>query len=94
MTNSSMEPITAAAVVENYRLLSIDPTASPSGDAEGDWLVYRIAQGTNVVTGYRRGSRPSVTAEAERIVEALNERLLVKGKPHRSAGRVAKAQAT
>ena len=92
MTKSTKEAITAA-VVESYRLISVDSTAAPSGGADGDWLVYRIAQGKNIATGYRRGSRQSVSAEAERIVEGLNERLLVKGRPYRSAGRPPKPQA-
>lgn len=84
-----MKSIDASAdvVVESYRLISIDRTATPRGGTGDDWLVYRIAQGKNVVTGYRRGSRGDVSAEVERIVDALNVRLLVKGRPYRSARR-------
>jgi hypothetical protein len=81
----------AAVVVENYRLISIERTTAPSGGAGGDWFVYRIAQGKNMATGYRRGSRGDVDAEVERIVNALNVRLLVKGQRYRSAGRPLKA---
>jgi hypothetical protein len=70
-----------------FELVSIDRTAAPNGGAGDDWLVYRISQGLNVVTGYRCGSRAHVVAEVERIVLALNERLLVRGRPYRSAGR-------
>jgi hypothetical protein len=87
MTTRTKGASSGDVIVESYRLLSIDPTAAPSGDANDDWLMYRIAQGKSVVTGYRRGSRSSVSAEVERIVIALNERLLVKGRPYRSAGR-------
>jgi hypothetical protein len=59
---------------EPFRLLSIDPTAAPAGSAGRDWLMYRIAQGPNMITGYRQGSRNEVTTEVERIVVALNER--------------------
>ena len=77
----------AAVVVENYRLISIECTTAPSGGAGSDWFVYRIAQGKNMATGYRRGNRGDVGAEVERIVNALNVRLLVKGQRYRSAGR-------
>jgi hypothetical protein len=77
----------AAVVVENYRLISIESTTAPSGSAGDDWFVYLIAQGKNVTTGYRRGNRGDVGAEIERIVNALNVRLLVKGQRYRSAGR-------
>jgi hypothetical protein len=84
-----MEKATAAiaenAAVQSYRLISIDCTAAPRGAAGDDWLVYRIAHGTNVVTGYRRGSHNNVAAEVERIVSAFNVRLLAKGRPYRSA---------
>ncbi len=75
----------AAAVP--FQLVSINPTAAPNGGAGDDWLVYRISQGLNLVTGYRCGSRAHVVAEVERILIALNERLLVRGRPYRSAGR-------
>jgi len=75
------------AAVVAFELVSIDPTAAPSGGAGDDWLVYRISQGLNLITGYRCGSRAHVVAEVERIVVALNERLLVRGRPYRSAGR-------
>ena len=76
-----------AGVVQNYSVISIDPTSAPRGNTGNDWLVYRLAQGNNVVVGYRRGSRLNVTAEVERIVNAFNERLLLKARPYRSAGR-------
>ena len=73
--------------VVGFELVSIDPTAAPNGGAGDDWLVYRISQGLNLITGYRCGSRAQVVAEIERIVIALNERLLVRGRPFRSPGR-------
>jgi hypothetical protein len=65
-------------VLEVYRLVSVDSTSAPRGGVGDDWRLYRIARGANVVTGYRRGTRESVTVEVERIVEALNERLFVR----------------
>lgn len=62
---------------DGYRLAAVDKTAAPSGSTGGDWLIYRIAQGTNVITGYRRGELRSVTADLERMVKGLNERRIV-----------------
>jgi hypothetical protein len=39
-----------------------------------DWLVYEIAQGGNVITGYRQGDLRAATADVEKIVVGLNER--------------------
>jgi hypothetical protein len=64
-------------------VISIGPTSAPRGNPGGDWLVYRLMQGENIVTGYRRGSRSKVTAEVQRIVEAFNGRLLAKGNSYR-----------
>jgi len=63
---------------EVYRLVSIERGSAPAPDVGDDWLVYRIARGTNVLTGYRRGTRARVTFDVERIVEAINERLLMR----------------
>jgi hypothetical protein len=59
---------------EPYRVVSVESTETPEGCAGRDWFVYRIAQGANEITGYRRGNRASVRADAETIVVALNER--------------------
>lgn len=64
-------------MLELYRLVSIERTSAPAPGVGGNWLVYRIARGANVVTGYRRGTRASVTLDVEKIVEAFNERLFV-----------------
>jgi hypothetical protein len=58
----------------SYRLVSIDTTRAPSGCTGTGWLVYRIAQGDNVITGYRRGDLRTVTIAVEQIVTVLNER--------------------
>ena len=49
-------------------------TGPPSGSSGRDWLTYRIAQGTNEITGYRRGDIKSARVEIEKIVVGLNER--------------------
>jgi hypothetical protein len=59
---------------EPYRVVSVESVKTPEGCAGQDWFVYRIAQGLNPITGYRRGNRESVRADAETIVVALNER--------------------
>lgn len=67
---------------EAFRLVSIKQTPTPEGCVGRDWLVYRIAQGGNVITGYRRGDLPAATADVERIVVGLNERRVTrKGRP-------------
>jgi len=57
-----------------YRLIGVESVKTPEGCAGADWFVYRIAQGINAITGYRRGNHESVRGEAETIVVALNER--------------------
>ena len=59
---------------ECYRLISIDAVRAPADCMGSDWHRYRIAQGENGITGYRRGDLVRVTAEVEAIVTALNER--------------------
>ncbi|HEY1867622.1 MAG TPA: hypothetical protein VGG70_04945 [Candidatus Cybelea sp.] len=77
-----------------FELVSVDPTAAPNGGAGDDWLVYRISQGLNVVTGYRSGNRAQVVAEVERIVVALNERQHVRGRPYYPTRRSSKRPPT
>ncbi len=68
---------TVAGHTDDYRLLSIKHTSPPSGSLGADWHVYRIGQGANVITGYRRGSMARVTEEVEQIISGLNERRMV-----------------
>jgi len=72
--------VTAAADLPDdaYRLLSIQHGGAPSGSAGRDWYTYRISQGPNMITGYRRGSLESVTVEVDQIVVGLNERRVVR----------------
>jgi hypothetical protein len=64
----------AAADGEAFRLVSITSVKAPSGCEGRDWLLYRIAQGVNIITGYRRGDLKTANAEVEKIVASLNER--------------------
>jgi len=67
---------------EAYRLLEIEPVRAPEGCTGRDWLIYRIQQGNNLITGYRQGDMRAATAEVERIVAGLNERRVAsKGRP-------------
>jgi hypothetical protein len=67
---------------EAYKLVGIEAVSTPEGCTGRDWHVYRIAQGTNVITGYRQGSLVSATSEVEKIVVGLNERRVAsKGRP-------------
>ena len=76
-------PATAAQVLASaeaqeaegaYRLLAIEPTKAPDDSGGKDWFSYRISQGENLIRGFKRGSKASVTAEVEQIVVSLNER--------------------
>jgi hypothetical protein len=77
-TNPEANRTATVAPPEVYRLVSIERGSAPAPGVGDDWLVYRIARGANVLTGYRRGTRASVTFDVERIVEAINQRLLVR----------------
>lgn len=57
-----------------YELLSVDKSEPPSGGHGDGWCRYRIAQGANVITGYRQGSVNATKRAAEEIVLGLNER--------------------
>jgi transposase InsO family protein len=84
----------AAADGEDFRVVSITSVRAPSGCEGRDWLLYRIAQGTNIITGYRRGDLDTANAEVEKIVTSLNERRRSsKAKAGRKAGQRAAAEA-
>jgi hypothetical protein len=77
LTGLQSRPATANSTDESdesFRLVSIVATRTPSGCAGKDWLEYRITQGHNLITGYRRGDLGSATAAIEQIVIGLNER--------------------
>jgi phage/plasmid primase-like uncharacterized protein len=75
-----------------YELISIDESEPPHSDDEterGDWFKYQIAQGDNMITGYRRGKLRTVKREVKTIIVGLNERRSGKRKqpPARSASK-------
>ena len=61
-----------------YRIQSIVPAKPPIGAVGASWFHYVIAQGDNLINGYRQGSLESVTLAIEENVELLNERRLGK----------------
>jgi len=75
---------------EPFQLESLKTTPAPSGCTGRDWFVYRISQGRNAITGYRRGEQKTVHLEVEQIVIGLNERRLTrKERPGPKRGRPA-----
>jgi len=80
----------SAGDVQAFRLIAIRPEVAPEGCVGRDWFVYEIVQGKNMITGHRRGEVDAVTADVERIVLGLNERLMkTKGKPGPKPGSAA-----
>lgn len=61
-----------------YEIMSIKPSDPPSGFDGSNWFKYKIAQGSNVIRGYRSGNKQSVTTAVNMIVVQLNERRLGK----------------
>lgn len=59
---------------EPYELISVQESAAPAGGDGKGWFSYRIAQGTNTITGYRQGTRTAIEADLRETVVALNER--------------------
>lgn len=57
---------------ERYQLVSIAAALAPDGCTGGGWFVYRIVQGKNGITGYRRGTLEGVSADVQSIVTSLN----------------------
>lgn len=57
-----------------FRLLSIERHEPPAGSEGNNWYSYKISQGPNVITGYRRGSLSAVTDDVRKVVDGLNER--------------------
>lgn len=72
---------TSSTIEEHFEIVSVKPAATPAGMEEGNWHCYEIAQGPNIIRGYRLGSHRAVVAAAEEIVAQLNERRLGKRAP-------------
>jgi hypothetical protein len=74
---------------ERYRLTSVLAVSAPEGCAGDNWFVYRIMQGTNGITGYRRGDLERVSEDVQTIVTALNLRRESAPKKQKGARRAA-----
>ena len=72
MTNSSLGNRQA------YKLISIQRATPPAGARGSNWYHYEIAQGANIIHGYRQGSLETVTMLVEENVELLNQRQIGK----------------
>lgn len=57
-----------------FELRSVHKSDAPAGSQGTDWVRYEIGQGSNLITGYRRGSIAAIRRAAEDIVVGLNER--------------------
>ncbi|HEU4618348.1 MAG TPA: hypothetical protein VFV10_09920 [Gammaproteobacteria bacterium] len=80
---------------EPFELVSIEKATAPSGSEGSDWFSYRIAQGSNTITGYRQGSLGAIKESLKEIVAGLNERRSLKrGRVQLTQNRKRKAAAT
>ena len=59
-----------------YRLVLIQQTVPPAGAQGSNWYYYEIAQGANIIQGYRQGSLKTVTMLVEDNISLLNQRRL------------------
>ncbi len=57
-----------------FELVSIDEAKAPAGSEGDNWFCYRIAQGENMIVGYRQGSLRTVKRDVKTIIVGLNER--------------------
>jgi len=80
---------------EPFELVSVQKSSAPDGGEGGNWFSYRIAQGTNMITGYRQGNLTAIKAALQETVVALNERRSPKrGRVQLTQTRKPKAAAT
>ena len=65
---------TKTGLGEPFELVAVEESKAPGNGVPGTWSRYTIAQGDNIITGHRKGSRAVVTRAVEEIVADLNER--------------------
>lgn len=71
------------AIPQPYEIISVRRAEPPLGAKGSNWYRYEIAQGTNIIDGYRQGNLETVTMAVEENVAQLNERQLGKrGRVH------------
>ena len=61
-------------IAEDYEIVSVEPTDTPTGLAGSGWHRYVIGRGDNEICGYRRGERSTVVKDVKEIVARMNER--------------------
>lgn len=59
----------------DYKVTSVDKTASPLDTSADDWYEYIISNQDSTITGKRCGTLTQVTQYAEEYSEQLNERM-------------------
>jgi hypothetical protein len=89
-TMSRSEAETASRFVcsnEPFRIVEFAKADPPSGQPDTEWYRYVISQGRAAMAGMRQGSRESVIAAVEDIVNRMNERRLGRsGRVHLKMG--------
>lgn len=60
-----------------YRVVSIAPTAPPTGASAGCWFEYAIANDVVSITGRRAGTHAEVEQHARQCAARLNERNVI-----------------
>ena len=68
----------SSAIPQPYEIVSVRRAEPPLGAKGSNWYRYEIAQGNNIIDGYRQGNLESVTMAVEVNVAQLNERQLGK----------------
>ncbi|MEX2494696.1 MAG: hypothetical protein WD448_01335 [Woeseia sp.] len=72
---------------EPFKIVEFAKADPPSGQPDSEWYRYVISQGRAAMAGMRQGSRESVIAAVEDIVNRMNERRLGRsGRVHLKMG--------
>ena len=59
---------------EDYEIVSVEPTETPTDMTGSAWHRYVIEQGSNRMVGYQPGSLDAVTGSVQELVARLNDR--------------------
>jgi hypothetical protein len=80
---------------EPFRIIEFAKADPPSGQPDTEWYRYVISQGRAAMAGMRQGTRESVIAAVEDIVNRMNERRLGRsGRVHLKMGSNPRADQT
>lgn len=61
-------------IEDAFQIISVRPAKAPENAQGSGWHCYVIAQGANIIRGYRKGNLAMVTGAVEEIVTQLNDR--------------------